>query len=74
MASTNGGLKAATVVLSGMVLVLAGALVASFANASSHISRIDAQAMVDRGDDAINKRLERIEAKLDHLIQQGKQR
>ena len=68
MASTNGGLKAATVVLGGLVLVLTGALMASFASASSHISRTDAQAMVDRGDNTIKERLERIEMKLDQLI------
>lgn len=70
MAKGNGGLKIATVVLTGLVLVLAGALSTAWAQASNHISRNDAQAMVDRGDDAIGKRLERIETKLDQLIEQ----
>ena len=68
MASTNGGLKAFAYFSSGLSLALIGALVASFASASANISRTDAQAMVDRGDDAIGKRLGRIEMKLDQLI------
>ena len=68
MASTNGGLKAATYVLSGTVLILGGALLTAYAGAASHISRTDAQEMVDRGDNTIKERLKRIETKLDQLI------
>ena len=68
MSRTNGGLKVATAVLTGAVLLLGGALVTAYAGASAHISRTDAQAMVDRGDDTINKRLERIEDMLRLLV------
>lgn len=71
MPKSNGGLKAVPYVLSGLVIGMAIALFNAYAQASRHISRIDAQAMVDRGDDAIKERLERIESKLDHLIDQG---
>ena len=72
MASTNGS-KAITGLI-GLVLILTGALITSITLASNHVSRMDAQAMVDRGDIAIERRLERIEMKLDdldHLIRQG---
>ena len=40
----NGGLRVATVVLTGLVLLLFGAL----ARGTTHITRLDAQLMVDR--------------------------
>lgn len=43
-AHSNGGLKVATVVLTGLVLLLFGAL----ARGTTHITRLDAQTMVDR--------------------------
>ena len=70
MASTNGGLKVATGLLTVMVALLGGALLAS----TTHISRTDAQKMVDRGDNTIKERLDRIDKKLDEidkLIRQG---
>lgn len=64
MASHNGGLKVATGLLTVLVALLGGALLAS----STHVSRTDAQAMVDRGDNSIKERLDRIDAKLDQLL------
>ena len=66
MASHNGS-KAITGLI-GLVLLLTGALITSITLASNHVSRTDAQAMVDRGDDSIKERLWRIETKLDQLI------
>ena len=70
MASTNGGLKVATGLLTVMVALLGGALLAS----TTHISRTDAQEMVDRGDNTIKERLDRIDTKLgeiEKLIREG---
>lgn len=76
MAFTNGTMKVITGVLTGAVLLLGGALLNSYAAASNHaathISRTDAQAMVDRGDDTVKEilglHLKVIEAKIDTLI------
>lgn len=66
VAHGNGG-KAITGLI-GLVLLLVGALVTSVTLTSNHISRGDAQAMVDRGDRVIKGRLDRIDAKLDQLL------
>ncbi len=76
MATHNGGLKRANYVLSGLVLVLVGSLITSFAVASNraatHISVTAAQRMVDRGDDTVKElltiQLDAIDKKLDQLI------
>ena len=67
----NGGLKATTFVLSGLVVGMAIALVNAYAQASRHISIVEAQAMVDRGDNSIIKRLDRMDLKLDELLARG---
>ncbi len=67
MAAHGNGGKAITGLI-GVVLVLVGALITSITLASNHVSRVDAQAMVDRGDNSIKERLDRIDAKLDRLI------
>lgn len=67
MAARGNGGKIITGLI-GLVLVLAGALANEYAKASNHISRMDAQAMVDRGDYVIKERLDRIDAKLDQLL------
>lgn len=72
----NGSLKVITGVLTGAVLLLGGALInsntAASNHAATHISRQDAQAMVDRGDETVKElltsKLETIEAKIDTLI------
>ena len=66
MSKGNGGLKVATALLTVLVALLGGALLGS----STHISRGDAQAMVDRGDNTIKERLQRIETKLDQLLEE----
>jgi len=74
MPKGNGGLKAVTYVLSGLVIGMAIALVNAYAQASHHISVTAAQEMVDRGDNTIKERLDRIDKKLDaldDLIRQG---
>lgn len=76
MAFTNGNLKVVTSVLTGAVLLLGGALINSHTSAANHaathISRTDAQAMVDRGDGTVKEilglQLEVIEAKIDTLL------
>lgn len=76
MAFNNGNLKVITGVLTRAVLLLGGALINSHTSAANHaathISRTDAQRMVDRGDDTVKEilalRLEVIVAKIDTLI------
>lgn len=60
----NGHWKVITGVLTSVVLLLVGSVLTS----ANHISRADAQAMVDRGDQTVNDRLKRIENQLDILL------
>lgn len=61
---TNGHWKVITGALTSVVLLLTGSMLTS----ANHISRTDAQAMVDRGDQTVNDRLKRIESQLDMLL------
>ena len=72
MASTSSGFKAATGLLTGLVLLLVTLLANAYAKAANHISTTDAQEMVDRGDETVKEllmvRLDGMDKKLDQLI------
>ena len=67
MAKGNGGLKVLATGMTAVAILLGGALLTAYAGAASHISRTDAQAMVDRGDNTIKERLDRIDVKLGQI-------